>query len=933
MLRRLIFLLFLLSGIVGTFPAWAEEPPVVRVGYFANTPMVSKDKDGNPQGIYVDVIREIARLEGWRLEFVWGDWADGLDNLQKDKIDLMTSIGYSAERDRTMDFTRESVVMVWGQVYQRPDGGIQTVMDLDGKRIAVLKGGIYGKKLAVLCRTFEVDCRIVPVPSYGEVLDQVARGAVDAGSVNSVFGVRNEGSYDVQRTTVLYSPLGLRYASRENHNGELLRTIDARLREWKKDNGSFYYRTMDKWLKGVQEQKFQAPPWLLWSLVVAGGLLAAAVLWTVLLRRKVKMRTEELNRSHQQYQNMVSNLPGMVYQRLNDPQWTMIIASQGCESVTGYPPEAVLGNREITFADMMHPDDQAAVGEEVAQCIREKKPYQLKYRIRHASGEWRWIWEKGRGVYNDAGELRVLEGFIADITEQVAAEEALQASQKYNRMLMDNLPVGLALCDMEGKLVDVNPTYARIIGYSIPEALALSYWDVTPKEFEPQEMVQLENLKKFGRYGPYEKAYRHKDGRHVPVRLSGLIVEKEGESFIWSTVEEITEQKRAEQALIAKERAEAANLAKSAFLATVSHEIRTPLNAVLGMTELLRDTKLTGEQKQFLETSHKASESLLALVNDILDLTKIEAGQMDLKKRPFDLPELLRECLEIAQALAREKGLDLRFEQGEGTPRRVMGDPDRLKQVFLNLLNNALKFTHTGHVLFRVEPEPGSRFRFMVSDSGVGISPDHLEKIFEPFVQSHEELTKRPEGTGLGLTISRRLIDSMGGELAVESELGEGSRFTVTLPLETTAEEVPSDVKEEPGREAGRPETGLHVLLVDDAEENRLVISAFLKKGGYRVTEALQGEEGLALFREGDFDLVLLDLLMPVMDGYEAARGMRAWEREQERPPTPIVALTAQALKGDLDQALEAGCDHYLTKPVRKAVLLEAVRSHGAGAV
>ncbi|MBF0285430.1 MAG: response regulator [Magnetococcales bacterium] len=380
-----------------------------------------------------------------------------------------------------------------------------------------------------------------------------------------------------------------------------------------------------------------------------------------------------------------------------------------------------------------------------------------------------------------------------------------------------------------------------------------------------------------------------------------------------------------------KEAAEAGNQAKSRFLATMSHEIRTPMNAILGMAEALNDTSLTSEQKQYVGVFRQAGERLLGLINDVLDLSKVEAGRLDVERKPFPLVEVLQGVVRLVQKRALEKGLTFVQEIAPTLPRWVEGDANRLQQVVLNLLDNAIKFTHQGQVILRVVPDASVScgVRIEVVDTGIGFPPEKREEIFRGFVQADSSITRRYGGSGLGLAICQRLIGLMGGEITVRSVVGKGSQFHVVLPLPPSAapEVVPVPVSASLARAASGT-AGASILLVEDAEDNVLLIQVFLKNTPHRVMVANDGQEAVERFGQGRFDLVLMDLQMPIMDGFTATREIRALEKaRQQTPPTPIVALTAYAFREDAQRAAEAGCDGFLTKPLAKSQLFAAIEA------
>ena len=512
--------------------------------------------------------------------------------------------------------------------------------------------------------------------------------------------------------------------------------------------------------------------------------------------------------------------------------------------------------------------------------------------------------------------------------EQKKLDQRLRDQQFYTRSLIESNIDALMTTDPAGIITDVNKQMEALTGCTRDELIGAPFksYFTDPERAE----AGINRVLREKKVTDYELTACARDGKQTVVSYNATTFYDRNRTLqgVFAAARDVTEGKRVEVELQqAKAMAETASQTKSDFLASMSHEIRTPMNAIIGIAELLAKTSLTPEQDKYVQIFRRAGDNLLNLINDILDLSKVEASQLELEHTEFSLDDLLQKVTEMVGIRAQEKGLTLRCEIAPDVSTHRVGDPNRLRQVLLNLMGNAVKFTEKGEVALRVSAALPSGLCFTVSDTGIGIPHDKLGAVFERFMQADSSTTRRFGGTGLGLTISKRLVELMGGTIDVHSEVGKGSVFSFALSLAICAQPAADGVVS-PGAGAELPLAPLRILLVEDSSDNRIIAMAYLKDTPYQVDVAENGAVACERFEAGHYDLVLMDRQMPVMDGLTATRNIRQWELSHRLAPTPIVALTASALKNDQELFVAAGCTAYLTKPIKQAALLQAIRMH-----
>ncbi len=675
---------------------------------------------------------------------------------------------------------------------------------------------------------------------------------------------------------------------------------------------------------------------------------------------KRKQTLVSLKNRDARFHSLVDNLPGAIYRCLWEQDWTMIYISQEIASLSGYPSTDFINNQVRSFNSIIHPEDIAKVKAKIESSIQTKKSFILEYRLVRADGSICWVYEKGQGNWEENTQKVYLDGVIFDITAQKQVEQELRASESAIRTLYEITACQQAdfeqtLCKLLafgcrefglglGILAHVEAECYEIVAAQLPNKVNVQGTILNLKQTYCQETIAAAKPISFAcasnsawREHPCYQAFKLEAYMGVPVFVGEQIYGTLSFSSVNPRIKpfkaldrellrlmaqwiggEIERLQAATELAKARDEALAGTIAKGEFLATMSHEIRTPMNAVIGMTDLLTDTELSLQQRDFVETIRNSGNTLLTIINDILDFSKIESGKLELEQHPFELRTCIEESLDLLAAKAAQKQLELAYQIAPHTPQTILGDTTRLRQILVNLLSNAIKFTSTGEVIVFVEAyksdSQATEIRFAVKDTGIGIPQERKNCLFEPFSQVDSSTTREYGGTGLGLAICRQLCEMMGGKMWLESEVGKGSTFFFTIMAREVINYTSPNLVTDYSQMAGK-----HLLIVDDNVTNCKILSIQAQSWGMSSRTASSGQKALELLQKGEtFDLAILDMQMPAMDGLTLATKIHNLPLKSHLPLVMLTSIGKSEIVAEAEKVDFAAC---LNKPIKQSQL------------
>jgi len=871
---QIIGIIILSLGLAGWIDL--DEARVIRVGFYENQPKIYTAVDGTVSGFWADLINAIAEEEGWEIVWVHGTWEECLQRLESNEIDLMPDVGWTEQRSEKYAFSNETVLVSWARIYVPQNSNIESILDLDGKMIAGLKGSLNfdgPEGIKDLASRFGIECTFVEMNTYDEVFQALENKQVDAGVTNKDFGNQNEQNYAVDRTPIIIQPSHLQFALPKNAEltPYLIEKIDFHIKAFKSDPDSVYYQALDTYLGENSTKSFVEiiPSWIYNLFMIGGSAILFLVAVNIAARRRVQQQTAELRKSEERYQTLARVSPVGIF-RTDVNGSTTYVNPTWCH-ISGLSAEEGLGDG---WLKAVHPEDREIISKNWREAAQHQTASLADYRFIHPDGSVAWVIGQAVPEMNSNNEVVGYIGTITDITDRKEIESALQRSiaserealvvantiQSANFALSQSLDLDkildllldylsrivpfdaarvmlletdhrITICATRGyeKPDQINHSYldsksntiinAVITGSTslvIPDTREFSNWEhttgmgnclswlgipliaggqilglyslekSTPGFFTPEHLELAEAIAAQAAIA-IQNARLHNELKMYAAELERRVTERTDE--LAKRVSEVETLNSAMVTLMeelkeALKKAESADRLKSAFLATMSHELRTPLNSIIGFSGILLQKMvgpLSDEQEKQLRMVQSSAFHLLELINDILDISKIEADQLKIGSENFDMGTAIQKSMDKIRPMAEKKGLVLTHTVNPAVI-EITSDRRRVEQVLINLLNNAVKFTDQGMVHLESHQEK-DRVITKVSDTGIGIKDEDMQSLFKPFKQVDIGISRQYEGTGLGLSICKRLIELMGGEIWVESEPGKGSIFTFTLPL------------------------------------------------------------------------------------------------------------------------------------------------------
>jgi PAS domain S-box-containing protein len=924
-------------------------PDTITIGIYDNHPKVFINEKMEAEGVFVDIIAYIAEKEGWNIKYEYGEWDELLRKLQAGEIDIMPDMALTPSRDSLFTFNVVPVLESWVQAFSLKGTTFLTSDDLSGKRIGVLAGSVQLNILQdMIADSIITGCTLIIYSSYAETAESLLRKETDVIIASRFFNFSNLKQEGIISTPIVFRSSQLFFCFTKNRYPHLPALIDKWLSNIINDPHSAYYDSLDKWLNKRTFEK--TPRYIKFVFYSAIFLLLTFIVFMITLRRMVKDRTSELKLKNDQLEEartklqdgtdflneITQSVPVGIYRlhvpsdaRLSAegmPDFRFVFCSQSLAGLIGFNENELMKNPAVFFT-AIHPDDRADFLKTNAAVHVSKEKFVWEGRILNKEKEVWCHFESALRINPDGSNTWT--GFVQNITDKKLTELELKKSEELFHNLAVISPVGIFITDDKGLTTYVNPKWCELSGLTCEEALGNGWLKALHPDDRDQVRQKWEDRfhKKEQSYDDYR--FVHRDGKVIWVMGYAVPEKTDGRirGYIGTTTD-ITERKLTEEILRqtnielqkAKEKAEESDRLKSAFLANMSHEIRTPMNAICGFSNLLKTATSENKRIEYIDIINNNSQQLLKIIGDIIEISKIEANQIDIRFESVSLNNTLSKVIETYQQQAEAQRVILKSNFLFSSPDdQIMSDGIMISQIITNLITNALKFTQEGYIELGYSVI-NDWLEIYVKDTGIGIPDELQEIIFERFRQvENKENYRSRRGTGLGLPIARSYVRLLGGDIRLNSVPGKGSVFYFTIPYTPVEESISEKKNAEAVQKVKWKE--VNILIVEDDISNFEFLKTVLSDLQAKLYWAATAKEAMEIVNHNrEIELILMDIKLPDQDGISLSRKIK-----DILPEVTIIAQTAYAFASDRDYALKNGIDRYLTKPLDIDLLLNEI--------
>ena len=916
-LTTLFFILLIIAN--GETNNKSQPSRKVRISAFNYYPGIFQDENGQVKGFLVDIMDEIARLENWDVEYIYGSWNDGLQRIKNNEVDIISTVAYTDERSEYIDYPKTPIMTVWGEVYVAENARVNSPHDLTDKKVAVMKGDFNGQSFINLMNSFHLSFEIIELDNFDEVFDAVKENIVDAGVVNNTYGSSMQIKYSLQSTGIIFNPFDIYFAVAKGKNRDLLNTVDSYLTNWKQNKNSPFYKALKNWSYEEVNIISIIPNWffIVLSVMVVGIFVSA--LFIFLLRRKVNQATIKIKEGEERYQ--------LAMHAVNDGlfDWNMITGelyfSPGWKSMLGYE-EHEIRNEFSEWQRLTKPEDVIKTEETLNNYLQGKSDkYEVEFQMKHKDGRWIDVLARGNAEFDETGKPIRFVGTHVDVTERKRVEEALKKRNEFVQTVLDNLPIGIALNLIDsGETIYVNRSFEEIYGWPASELKDVNNYFIKVYPDEEYRKSIISRVMSDIQSGDADKMHWEnikiitKTGEERIINAQNIPLFEQ--NTMVSTVIDITSQKQAEKAVIESQRLGAIGEMSSA----IAHDFNNSLQAIIGNLELaMKKENVPDSIKKYLEIISLVTNDSAERVQQIQRFggrkqTSSNYSAVDLNKI---IADVVIQSRPLWKDNAEKTGLIITIERNLEEIPFITGNEGELRSVLFNIIKNSIEAMPEGGVI-KISTKKGTEKAILiVSDTGIGMNEEARARLFQPFYS-----TKGFEaGRCLGMSGAYSIINEHGGALRIiESSAGNGTSLEIVLPF--SGEETVDRMKEEVPEYKGT----VKMLWVDDDKLIRDVAKEMIKCLGHEGDMAGSGEEALRLLEINSYDFVVTDIGMPGMSGWKLIEKIK----EKFSEGMKIVLLTGWGSEISEKDKDRFGIFRVLSKPFKisqlEKLIAEAMR-------